>query len=573
MRKPAKKVTKVAEIRIAIVKKYQRLYKFLQKIDRKSGLYTIGLILAGVILLTTSVYAAHHASDDYSTNSNAHMLTYLFSGHTDYPAVLPGPHATLLIIPLVYIQGHLPYHYSSFTLVNIALVVATMFGWALLMIKLFGRKYEIPILIILSSLIFTSVAFSYSLAYTTIRNIEYPLVLWFVMIVASVLKGKLFSRKQLIWGAIGTALFVITLAGDSFFNYAILLPLVAVLGWYWVQSRLFTASMAKALALIVGSFIGATLLKHILSAAGIITFDYSFWGPNTVLDSARLVPSFSVALRETLQMHGAYIFNQIINYHNMAVFVNFGLLLVGLVGLGLIISKTSRSFKNQKGLDDDSNFVLFVMAISFFVTFLVFAISGYAIATLSTGQIVSAQNARYISIMPLITMIAIVWLLKNYYAKHITLLCVLCLVLIGGIITSHPAVKASYASGSYKLEISPSRDSINQIIYYLKKNNVTQVSTDYWYSYPLRFWSNGTINNAAVVNCTPSMINNADGPLFTKQKHNTALIIDRGERNYGFWQCSDEQLMQVYGAPSEMHEVQGAGPNEPVKIWIYKNAQ
>ncbi len=60
--------------------------------------------------------------------------------------------------------------------------------------------------------------------------------------------------------------------------------------------------------------------------------------------------------------------------------------------------------------------------------------------------------------------------------------------------------------------------------------------------------------------------------LFTKQKHNTALIIDRGDRNYGFWTCSDAQLTEIYGAPSAQYEVAGAGPNEPVKIWVYKAA-
>ena len=284
------------------------------------------------------------------------------------------------------------------------------------------------------------------------------------------------------------------------------------------------------------------------------------------------MPSFSVALKEALDMHGAYIFNQVLNYHGLATFVNFGLLIVGLVSFGLIISKTNQNFRKQKGLDDENNFVIVVMTISFFVTFLVFAISGYAIATLSTGQIVSAQNARYISLLPLVTVIALVWMLKNYYAKHTALLYVLCVVLVGGIFTSHPAVKNAYTSGEQKLELSASRDSINQIIYHLKENDVKQVSVDYWYGDVLRFWAHDTIGIAPVLGCDESLLTAPNTTLFTKQKHNTALIIDRGERNYGFWTCSDEQLMKIYGAPSVVYEAAGAGPNEPVKIWIYKNS-
>jgi len=520
-------------------KRLKPIKKRLLNLDRNSRLYTLALVLAGMLLIVTSVYAGRHASDDYSTNSNAHMLTHLFSGHTDYPVLLPGPHATILIIPLVYIQGHLPYHYTSFTLVNIGLVVATMLGWALLMIKLFGRKYEIPILIILSSLIFTSVAFSYSLAYTTIRNIEYPLVLWFVMIVASVLRGTPLSRRQFNLAVIGTVLFVIILAGDSFFNYAILLPLLVAIAWYWVQSGQFTASMAKALGLLGGVFIATTLLKHALSAAGLITFDYGFWGPNTILDTARLAPSFSVALKETLDMHGANIFNQVLNYHNLSTFLNFGLLLAGLGGMLMILSKANKQFRNRTGLADENSFVMTVMVISFFVSFLIFALSGYAIATLPSGQIVSAENARYISILPLITVIALVWLLKGYYAKHIAFLCILCAVLVAGIFTGHLRIAEAYNSGTHKLEISPSRDSINQIITHLQDNNVTQVSADYWYGHVLRFWSNDAIKIAPIVSCDKSLLTNPSDTLFTKQKHNTALIIDRGDRNYGFWSCTD----------------------------------
>src|SRR5205085_734684 len=121
------------------------------------------------------------------------------------------------------------------------------------------------------------------------------------------------------------------------------------------------------------------------------------------------------------------------------------------------------------------------------------------------------------------------------------------------------------------LEISASRDSINQILFHLKSNDVTQVSADYWYGDVLRFWSNDTLSVTGPVSCdkskpTEDMYNN----IFTNQKHNTALIIDRGDRNYGFWTCSDSQLTEVYGTPNEKYEVAGAGPNEPVKIWVYK---
>jgi hypothetical protein len=256
----------------------------------------------------------------------------------------------------------------------------------------------------------------------------------------------------------------------------------------------------------------------------------------------------------------------------MAVFVNFALLIAGLVGFGLIISKTNKGFRQQPVLVNETNFVSAVAAISFFVTFLVFVSSGYAIAILSTGKIVSAENARYISLLPLLTVISLVWLLRNYYAKHLAFIGALCLVLVAGIFVSRPIISAAYSSGTQKLEISASRGSINDILGQLQKHNVKQISADYWYGHPLAFWSNHQLNIQGPVSCdTSTLIVDKDHPLFSRQDHNVAFIIDRGERNYGFWPCSDEQLAAVYGTPDEMFEVEGAGPNPPVKVWIYKN--
>jgi hypothetical protein len=541
----------------------------LDNLDRKSSLYMIGLVLGGILLLLTSIYGGWHASNDYSTNSNAVILTQLFSGHISYPVILPGPHATLLIIPLVFLQGHLPYHYTSFTLVNIGLVVLTMFAWAYLLIKLFGRKYEVPILVLLSSLIFTAVAFSLSLAYTTIRNIEYPIVLWFVMIIAGLLQGTKYTRKQLAGAIVGTVLFIITLAGDSFFTYAILLPLGVVIVWYWIQSQKFTTHMMKALALMVGTYICAAVLKLILGAAGIIFFDYGFWHQNIILPTSRLWQSLGIALTQTIELHGANIFGQVIELRNAGLFINFGLMLAGIISLVLILSRANKNYRAKKGLADNNDFVLVVMAISFIVVFLIYVVSGYAIATLPNGQVVDAKNARYISLLPLITVIGLIWMLKTYYNKRAIFLC-LCVVLVGSIVTSYPRVHNDYATSAKQLELAPPRASIDQIVDTLKQNHVTAIVSDYWYGPVMRFWTNNGVDLAPQVGCNASILANPESGNFTKDPgRNSALIVDRGNLNYGFWQCTDEQLLGLYGTPSKVLKVQGAGANPPVQVWIY----
>ena len=522
------------------------------------------LVLAIALLLTVTTYAAFHTSYTISTGSDSILATELFSkglqGHT---VILSGVHSNLLMIPLWYIQGHLPYHYTSFTLVNIGLVLVTICAWAYLLIKLFGRKWELLILLLLSTLIFTSVTFNLNIAYTTIRNIEYPIALWFVMIVARLLKQIKYSRKEIALSALGSLLFCIVVAGDSFFSYAILLPLVLVIAWYWIQSREFTLNMLKALGLVTGIFIGAALLKILIAATGIIFFSNSYIEASSILPTNELAPSITIALNQLLQLSGATIFGQAVSFHNLAIFINFGLLILGTVGLVVIITKGSRNFRNRKRLVDGNNFVFIAMAVSYFTIFTIYILSGFVVTRLANGQIVSWQNERYISFMPLISIIGFVWLLKNFYKKHGTLLFLMAIILVVCLISSYSNTSSSYKVAAQQENVS--RFSIINIITVLKHNDVHEVLTDYEYGPPIRFWSSNSINYAPQTGCDNSFPFNVREDWFMPQKGiKSALIID-----HSGWGCTNEQLVRIYGKPIKRISAPGMTTNSTIDIWIY----
>ncbi len=160
--------------------------------NRNSILYKTALALSVTVLLLTTVYAAFNTSNYFSTNSDALIATHQFShGVEGNTVALPGSHANILMIPVLYVQGHLPYRYKSFTFLNIFLVLTTILAWAFLLIKLFGREYEIPIILLLSSLIFASVTFNIGIGNTTFRNIAFPLSLWFIFIIRDLLKSEM----------------------------------------------------------------------------------------------------------------------------------------------------------------------------------------------------------------------------------------------------------------------------------------------------------------------------------------------------------------------------------------------
>lgn len=544
---------------------YKKAYIRLNTSKNRSLAYNTALVLSVIILLLTTLYAGMRANIAYSTDSNAIVSAQLFDKTARRPIVVPGPHSNLLVDPLFFIQGHLPYHYTSFTLGNVSLVLITMIAWAFLLIKLFGRKYEIPILLLLSSLILTSVMFSLSLGYTAIRNIQYPIALWFIMIVSDLLRSKRkYTRRQFWLAVIGSVLFSITLGGDSFFAYGVLVPLAAVIIWYWAQSQKFTRSMVKAMALLAAVFVGAELMKAILSAANILDFNFAFQGQNTIIPIRSLAPSITIALKQLLDLQGGNIFGQIVHLHNIAIFVDFGLFLAGLSGMVMILARANRSYRQKAGIADNDSFVFVAIALSYFAVFWIYVLSGYVITTLPNGQIISVENTRYISFMPLLGTVGIIWLLKNYYGEARALLSVLCAVFVICIAVGFPGVNSTYKSG-IQMELAPSRGSINQIIDILRQNNVSTVMADYWYAPPVTFWSD---NEFGLV---PQSCGTAGhGTQFTNQKSKSsaALIIDRGGLNYAFWNCSDQQITHDYGTPAKKLEVPGVTSN-PVQIWIY----
>jgi hypothetical protein len=240
------------------------------------------------------------------------------------------------------------------------------------------------------------------------------------------------------------------------------------------------------------------------------------------------------------------------------------------VALVLILMRAGKSYRAKKGLADQ-DFVLAVMAISYFVVFLIYVLSGFVIAHSPTGQIISDQNTRYISLLPLISVIGLVWLLKNYYKDHRVFTALLIIVLLSGIAISRVPVRTAYNSNSQQLELTPTRTNVNNLISILKTNHVSTVLSDYWYGPVIAFWSNSTINIAAQEGCSLPLPSSSFAEYhYTHQKGmKAALIIDRGGLNYGYWTCTNAQIAHIYGTPSKKVQISGAALDTTVNIWIY----
>lgn len=550
---------------LLLVKKSYRWGK-----QHKTFIYNVLLTLTILLLIGVTAYTAFNASNYYSTSSDAIVDTYLFGhGFKLHQVILPIEHSNILKIPLFYIQGHLPYHYTSFMLVNMGLVMLTIGLWTFLLIKLFGRKYEIPIIILMSVLMLTSFIFDIYIVETTIRNIEYPIALWFIFIINRLLKNHKNSLRQITLTIISSLLFSLVLAGDNLFYYAILLPILLVIIWCWVQSKKFNVGMVRAAGLVIATIVVAKAIKFIASASGLVIFSNLGLSNHTatILHYNAFFPSIGIAIQQLLQVQGSNIFGKAISLHSIYLFFNLIILIIGAIGLLLIIIKSSVKYRRQKTINDSNDFILTVLAVSFFIIFFVYIISGQ-VATVNNGVVTDLGQSRYLTIMPLISIVGFIWILRTYYANHKQLLYTFLVLLLIGLVFALKPINSQYSADTQ--QSNQFRASLADISTILEQNHVKDALTGYWYGASLRFWSHDKIGFSPIANCNTPYAINARNDWFTSNSNiKTALVIDHTGPDAPFWVCTNSQLINIYGQPIKKFLAIGSKPNTYVHIWIY----
>jgi hypothetical protein len=519
------------------------------------------VLLCSLILVVASCYAAVQASHLYATNSDAVVDVYMFDDGLDRNQIIvPGQHANILKYPLFIAQGFFPYNLTTFIAVNGGLVVLCILLWALLLIKLFGRKYAPLILLATAALTISSTEFVINLAETTVRNIEFPLALWFIIIINNVLRQKAYTKYSRIAVILGCVLYTVMLAGDNLFIYAVSLPLLIILGGFWLQRRTLTKPMMQAIAIVIATTLGSFLLKTFMDAAGLIIASKASFSP-TVVDSGLFFPSLITAGSQLLHLQGAYIFGKTIGPETATIFVNFILFLVGLLGLGLILVRLGKTYASKGKLTDNNLFIYATLALSFLFSLGVYVMTGQVVQQLANGTIVNMGQIRYLAFVPLLLLVGFVWIIKEYYSKHRWLMIGLLCLFIVEMITITPTIHRFYTKQVAALV--PVIEQHDARAAYLQQEGVSDIITGYWEGSTLRFWSEDTIDFAPVNGCKYPFSINTRVDWYAPESGKSALLVSRSGPDAQFWQCDDQTLMQIYGQPTSRKTV-GDG-----EIWIY----
>lgn len=523
-----------------------------------------------LILIATATYGAWYANLTNITNADHLIYPYLLKNLSANDLVVPADHANFLKYPLFYLQSLAPYNIYTVTIVNIALSVATVTLWALLATYLFGRKYFALICLVLSSILGSSILLNYELLGTTIRNIEYPIALAFLIVLAKFITSIQVTKLQILGLILLSLFYSLAVASDSLLLYAISTPLAVILGLGYRFQKMSTKKRAlMALGILVASTLFALLVRRLSELLGFATLYKNEQEQLTTIPFNTLVPSALESVHQFIDLTGGNIFGQVLSAGLLLNILNLILAFVGVTGIILILKNIIK--KSPYRLNDyspDQSFVLTVLALSFFITWVVYVLLDLVLRTTSDGSLVSAGQDRYLTLLPFITVLGSVFVIRTIKIKRFLLITPLAIIAI--LIISLPAM-TNLREYQYNEFGAKMKNSLRQISKIIDENKVDTVLSGYWYGASTKFYANNSVDFATITTCNhPAPTYNYRRSFYSPSQSTlkSAIIIDRDGPDSPYWSCTDEQLHAIYGEPVEKTTIDGVNSSK-VQILIY----
>jgi hypothetical protein len=545
-----------------VIKKVSR-----QDIFRFSGLY----FFPAFVLFVTTLYASLKASAYYQTNSDALIYRYIYgSSRGLHNIVLPNQHPNLLKAGLFELQSLLPFDHFTFTAATLGLVFITLFGWLFLTTYLVGRRYFILLCGLLSVVVVSAPLFVVDLAETTIRNVEFPIALCFIILCSKLLSAPRdykFSKSFKLLAVIVSIFYCLTLSGDNYFEFTVTIPILISLLVYWLRLHVVNKRLLQTAGLVIGLSAVAVLFKALVNKIGLIVLNNTVSNPHTTIVSPHeLSPSITLALQQLLNLEGANIFGIDLRLRQALTFVNLLLLVIGTYGLVKLLGYNQK--RSGKAIaPTEKSFASFILAICFFMTFIVYILADQVVQVGSNGTITSLLQDRYLTFMPLILIIGVCWVAKNglFWVPRLRVLSYVILLLC--MILFIPNMRSAYNS-----EVASSRPDESELITlssYLKSQNVHQILSNYWYGPPIDYFSGNKITFSPVFACNVAYYFNVQKDWYKPSPNITksALVIDRPDQT--FWPCSSSTLTGIYGKPASEKTFKDLISGQNIEVWIY----
>lgn len=557
-----------------IINKTNRLFRRLNLILFCSSYSKqINVVFSYSLLVCCSLFSAVKSSYILAGNSNASVDNFLFGpGLFHHSVTLPYWHSNIIKIPLFYFLGHFGQSYNIFFIFNALLIILTTVGWLYLLVKIFGHKYQLIIALLLANLVFVSTTFSLQIGYTSVRNIEYPIALAFILVIQKIIKKNVFNTREILLSTIISLLYILVLASDTFFQYTISFSLLLTIIFYLIQSRLkITINIVKAIGLILFTLALADSIKYLISLTGLIIFNYTWPPAISILPYRSLGPSISLATHQFIRLMGANIFNLAVNVANIPYFINFLILIIGTIGLISIILNSGRVLKNKIKVNQSNTIVLMTLACTFFLLFIEYNLSGKVLYLSINNHLTNFHQQRYLSLMPLIIIAGFIWLLNKYYNNYKTLEMSISLILILNILIAFPSVNQHYNQRLNDYKAIPTPLSVKPVAAVLKQYDVHHYLAAYWFGASVKQNSSDQrIQFSPIYNCNYPFNWNARNSWFNLYKSSSsALIIDNNSNDQNLLNCNQKNLRSIYGQPLKIINVHSINNQSSIYIWLY----
>lgn len=530
-------------------------------------------VIIGLFVVVTTMSAVI-AANNLTANSDSNVYPYLLQNITEpNQIIVSSKHTNLLKFPFFFMQAILPINFTTYMIETSLLFVTTVFLWVLITIYSIGKNSLKPTLVTASVLMLASPLFNNEIVYSTVRNIDYPVALLFIVVLARFITGDLLG-KRIIWNipvhylkvAGVCALASVLIAGDMFFFY-ILAPSVIAMSLFaylrYPNKPIRHRSIIAAVVATATALLGIAL-KKVLDIIGLYDIDAKYLTDQKFELSALPIMIKSI-IKQTMSLFG-------ISFSEPHFVVTS---IYTILALCLVLYGAIRLIRGLRKHPLDSGFLAVIGVVSIgLLVVAAYIASGLAVIKTANGSYVHSDNTRYLTLIPL----AAVFVGSYIVARKVVPIprrmhTYVTVAFVFGI--TFFVVNAVSSYGRQIDNASPRKEAEIAVAKALESEHVSAAVTGYWYGSSMKLWSQSSLTYAVVAEC------NKPSPLNTRREwykpsdttKRSALVIDMSDGDLAFLgYCKGTDLERIYGTPIKTLQVDTGpkpGLDKYVNIWIY----
>ena len=507
-------------------------YKFLAgRLNFTILLYiSLGILVASVIFTTTLTTKLQ------MTNGDQFISGAIFGNMANGTPMISASHTNLLKLPLLVLEGVLPQNFTLYVFINSLIIIVAVLLWAILIGRVLGRKIIPLTLLCFAALLMSSPTLSVNLSMLTIRHIEYPLSLIYILLIMKFIR---IQKYHLIFASLLALYLAALLINDNFFLYT-LVPTSLIGTLFYIHHKGKGREVTYSIVATLGGVVLSLVITKLINLWGVISMVSGYANAHEFISFHDLGQAISLTISQTLDLFGAFLFGSEIRKQDI-------IILLGMVILGITVYGMVASIKNKHQNNYTPLTKAYLPLFTLFI-YLAYILPGFA----------NPNNVRYITGIVFIGTtyfsLGIIYLSRKnqfYYSFAFFFLILLTVIAI-------PRAVHAYQDTAVGINRDIARTKLTSQI--LKSNDVSTVVTGGGH-FSLWFYSDKKINIVQLENScnTPSPWANNSSWLAPAPKSRSAFLVDLSYPEHANRVCGIDRVSKIYGTPEKIVPVPKPG--------------